>query len=131
VLEQICRAAIAHIRNGDGLLIEYRELPEPALAKLTDHCGLCYGADDLARMHARAQYDAKHPARRYADASDERRDNPSAEIRTLAARFLARLDALQEVLGPKQYSVRDTAPRRGAAIGRYSCRPPRVVLHRP
>jgi hypothetical protein len=101
VLEQICLAAVAHIRDG-GLLLEYRELPEPALAKLIDHFGLRYGIAELAAMRARAEFNAKQPARRYVDESNERRSAVSEEIGSLAANLLAPLHARLEELRTRQ-----------------------------
>jgi hypothetical protein len=102
VLEQICRAAIAHMREGDGLLIEYRELAEPALTRLVDHFRLGYGADEMAAMRARSAFDAKQPARRHVDESSERRSAVSEEIRSLAANLLAPLYAQLEELRTQQ-----------------------------
>jgi hypothetical protein len=102
VLEHICRAAIAHMREGGGLLIEYRELPEPALTRVIDHFRLRYGAEEMAAMRARAGFNAKQPARRYIDESNERRRAVSEEIRSLAANLLAPLYERMEELRTMQ-----------------------------
>jgi hypothetical protein len=98
ILERICRAAIAHHRQGGGLLIEHRELPEAACTRLLDHFGLRYGPAELARMREVACFDAKAPTRRYADDSAAKRQAASAEIRHLAATLLAPLHAQLEAL---------------------------------
>jgi hypothetical protein len=102
VLEYICRAAIAHMREEGGLLIEHRELPEPALTRLIDHFRLGYGAEEVAAMRARAEFNAKQPARRYVDESNERRSAVSEEIRSLAANLLAPLYAQLKELRTKR-----------------------------
>jgi hypothetical protein len=93
ILERICRAAIEHYREGDGLLIEYRELPDAVCTRLLDHFGLGCGAGDIARMRATARFDAKQPARAYADDSAAKRRAASPEVRELAATLLAPLHA--------------------------------------
>jgi hypothetical protein len=99
VLERICRAAIAHCGGGGGgLLIDYRELPDTALARFLDHFGLRCDADELACMRATARFDAKRPGQLYADDSEAKRRDASAEIRELAATILAPLDAQLEAL---------------------------------
>jgi hypothetical protein len=98
ILERICRAAIAHYREGGGLLIEHRELPEAACTRLLDHFGLRYGPAELARMREVACFDAKAPTRRYADDSAAKRQAASAEIRHLAGTLLAPLHAELEAL---------------------------------
>ncbi|SEC28773.1 hypothetical protein SAMN05519104_1095 [Rhizobiales bacterium GAS188] len=100
LLEQICGAAIAHHGIiGGGLLLAYRELPEAALTRMLTHFGLRYGTDELSRMREAALRDAKRPDLRYADESEAKRRDASAEIRDLAATRLAplydRLEALR------------------------------------
>ncbi|SEC97143.1 hypothetical protein SAMN05444161_2225 [Rhizobiales bacterium GAS191] len=100
LLEQICRAAIAHYGTiAGGLLLAYRELPEAALTGMLTHFGLRYGGDELSRMREAARQDAKQPRLRYADDSEQKRRDASAEIRALAATRLAplydRLEALR------------------------------------
>lgn len=91
VIERICRAALAHAAADGGLLIEYRELPDPALTRMLDHFGLHCDSDDLARMRETAGRDAKDPNRPYADDSAAKRNAASDEIRDLAATVLAPL----------------------------------------
>ena len=63
-LERYCGAAIENHRNG-GLLIEYRELPDAVCGKILDHFGMRCDADEVATMRAAAQFNAKHPKRRF------------------------------------------------------------------
>jgi hypothetical protein len=103
ILEQICRAAIAHYRSvGGGLLIEHRQLPDAACSELLDHCGLHYGAGELARLRETAGFDAKQPERRYVDDSDEKRREATDEIRHLAATLLAPLHAQLDALRTRE-----------------------------
>jgi hypothetical protein len=98
ILQCLCGAAIAHYREGGGLLIEYRELPEAVCSRLLDHFGMRYGAAELARMREVACFDAKEPARRYSDDSEAKRRAASAEVRDLAATMLAPLHAQLDAL---------------------------------
>lgn len=103
ILEQICRAAIAHYASvGGGLLIEHRQLPEAACGELLDHFGLRYDAGELARLRETARFDAKQPERRYLDDGNEKRRQATDEIRDLAATLLAPLYAQLDALRTRE-----------------------------
>jgi len=97
--------AIAHYRDGGGLLIEHCELPEAACSRLLDHFRLRYGRAQLARMREVACFDAKAPTRRYVDDSEAKRNAASAEIRHLAATMLAPLHAQLDALRTRDPSA--------------------------
>jgi hypothetical protein len=101
-LERICRAAIEHHRASNGLLIEYRELPEAVPDRLLPHFGLECDADGLARMREVARFDAKQPSLRFADDSEAKRRAASPEIHELAETMLAPLYNELEQLRAKQ-----------------------------
>jgi len=95
VLESICRAAIAQHGEGGGLLIEYRELPQAACGKLLSHFGLCYGADEIARMREVGGFDAKRPNVPFTPDGAAKRRAAGAELVALAT---SRLDPLYREL---------------------------------
>lgn len=99
ILQRICGAAIEQYAQGGGLLIDHRELPEPACTRLLDHFGLRYGAAELAGMRAVARFDAKQPTRSYLDDSTAKRAMATPEIRAAAQSLLEplrlRLDAVR------------------------------------
>jgi hypothetical protein len=99
ILQRICRAAIEQYAQGGGLLIDYRELPDAACTRLLAHFRLDYRRADLARMREVARFDAKEPARLYADDSEAKRRMATPGIRAAADSLLAplrdRLDALR------------------------------------
>jgi hypothetical protein len=98
VLERICRSAAVHCGSGDGLLIEYRELPDAACTTMLDHFGLSYDADQLASMRETARLDAKQPDRIYVDDSERKQRSADEETRHLAATLLAPLHAQLDAL---------------------------------
>lgn len=83
VLERYCDAAIEHHRDG-GLLVEYRELPHAVCGRVLGHFGLRYGQAEIAAMRAAAQFDAKHPERRFEPDGEVKRRDASEEQRRLA-----------------------------------------------
>jgi hypothetical protein len=98
VLERICRAAIEHHAQANGLLIEYRELPDAVPERLVAHFGLDCDAAALARMREIARFDAKQPALTYVDDSEAKRRAASPEMHELADALLAPLYAQLEKL---------------------------------
>jgi hypothetical protein len=98
VLERYCEAVIEHHRDG-GLLVEYRELPHAVCGKVLDHFRLRYGEAEIAAMRAAAQFNAKHPKRRFEPDGEIKRREASEEQRRLAESRLAplytRLEALR------------------------------------
>lgn len=97
-LERICSAAIAQLGDGGGsggIAIEYRELPAAAWGRMLAHFGLCYAADDIARMREAARFDAKRPGRLFADDTAAKRRAAGAEVAELAE---TRLDPLYRQL---------------------------------
>jgi hypothetical protein len=98
MLERICRVAAEHCGEGDGMLIEYRELPDAVPARLLAHFGLDCGAGDMARMREVARFDAKQPTLRYSDDSAAKREAASPQINELAETMLAPVYAQLEKL---------------------------------
>jgi hypothetical protein len=98
VLERICRAAIEHHARANGLLIEYRELPDAMAERLLAHFGLDCDAAALARMREIARFDAKQPTLHYSDDSAAKRDAATPEMHELAETSLMPLYAQLEKL---------------------------------
>jgi len=61
VLAKICEAILAHYREGGGLLVNYRQLPDALLTAILPHFGVACSDADRAVMAAAAGFDAKHP----------------------------------------------------------------------
>ncbi len=99
VLGRYCRAAIEHLGDGGGLLVEDRELPDGAFSRVLDHFGLRYHEHEFAAMRAAAAFDAKNPGIRFHGDAASKRSRASEEIRQLVERELndlhSRLDALR------------------------------------
>ena len=97
VLACLMRAAIEH--HGDGLLVQYGDLPEAACTQVLDHFGLTYTNAELAAMRAAAGTDVKQPGVRFRPDGEAKRQSANDEIRELAHTRLvplyARLEALR------------------------------------
>jgi len=113
VLERICRAAIEHHARDNGLLIEYRELPNAVAERLLAHFGLDCDAEALARMGEIARFDAKQPTLRYSDDSAAKRAAASPEMHELAGTLLAPLYAqLEKLRNAQDQSIAKARPSR-------------------
>ena len=102
VLERICRAAIERHAQDNGLLIEYRELPNAVPERLLPHFALDCDAEALARMGEIARFDAKQPTLTYVDDSEAKRRAATPEMHELADTLLAPLYAQLETLRKEQ-----------------------------
>src|SRR5206468_2512042 len=66
VLATVCGFGLNHHRKHDGLLVNYRELPDVVLSRLADSFSLDCTAADLERMRSAAAPDAKQPSMTFA-----------------------------------------------------------------
>ena len=67
VLASICRAALAPLRAGAGLAVDYVELPDAIWSSLPQYWGFDVTAADRDTMKEAARYDAKRPQFLFAD----------------------------------------------------------------
>lgn len=86
-------------REGGGLLVNYRELPEALFATILPHFGVACGEADRAAMTEAARFDAKTPGVAFASDSEAKRMKATEATRAAAARWLddpyRRLEALR------------------------------------
>jgi hypothetical protein len=61
VLAKICEAALTHIGEGNGKLINYRQLPDSIWPALMDHWQLKISPDTMTSIMAAARMDARNP----------------------------------------------------------------------
>ncbi len=64
VLSLLCESVIHQLsagKNGKALLINYSQLPEAITSVMLAHFGVSYPAEDMDKMNAAAQFDAKTP----------------------------------------------------------------------
>jgi len=62
VLAAICRAALSHRDDGNGMFINYTQLPDIMWSSVLEFFQVNYGAEDLARMKEILKFDAKNPS---------------------------------------------------------------------
>ncbi|MGZ8241006.1 MAG: sulfotransferase [Methylobacter sp.] len=61
VLGSILGAAFHHLPTGNGLLVNYTELPEAAWTSIAGHFGISWNLSELKAMQDAARLDAKNP----------------------------------------------------------------------
>jgi hypothetical protein len=61
-LASICGAAAQYGQDGEGLFLNYRQLPEAVWSSLLDFFGVAYTTADIDRMRHVAQFHAKSPS---------------------------------------------------------------------
>jgi hypothetical protein len=108
VLAAICQPVIEaqttpSAGRGGGLLVNYEELPQALWTRILPHFGVVPGADDISRMAAAAQYDAKAPQMTFAGDVEAKRSAVTDSIRLACERRLhapyRRLEALRQMQG--------------------------------
>jgi hypothetical protein len=99
LLAGICAAALAHVDDG-GLLVNYSELPDAVWAVLTEHFGISPTMDEIDRMRAMAEFDAKAPCARFKPDQESKRNSATDAIRRACAQWL---DPVYEKLEAAQW----------------------------
>jgi hypothetical protein len=88
VLNRVTRAAIDHADLGDGLFVDYADLPDAVGKRILPHFGIAPDADALAAARMASQWDAKSPFFAFEpDAENKRRDAGDA-VHTASAAHL-------------------------------------------
>ena len=88
VLAKLCEAALAQARNGNGKLVNYRQLPDAIWPALLEYWRVQFSPDEMKRMSEAAQLDAKNPVLPFASDSQAKRDSASPEFRALTGQWL-------------------------------------------
>lgn len=84
-------AAVEHAALGDGLFVDYADLPGALETRILPHFGIRADASALERARAAATSDAKTPGLPFAPDAATKRHEASAAIRTAAATHLGEL----------------------------------------
>lgn len=84
ILGGICRAAVGPLRSGEGLALNYRELPGAVRGRLLDLFGLDPSGPDLERMEAVTRNHAKSPNLPFEDDRAEKEREATESIRRMA-----------------------------------------------
>jgi len=104
VLAAVCEAALAALRKGGGLLVNYSELPRALADRILPHCGVDASPEARAAMQAIAKRDAKNPVAAFAPDSAAKQAAATPAIRAAVLRHLAdvyaRLEAARRLQTP-------------------------------
>jgi hypothetical protein len=96
VLAAICRAALSHRDDGNGMFINYTQLPDIMWSSVLEFFQMNYGAEDLARMKETQKFDAKNPSIFFDPAASAGDRPPSDSILEAADKWVGELyDELQ------------------------------------
>lgn len=89
VLNLIASAAAGRIEQGDGMPVNYTELPAALFGRIPAHFGCTWEPAEIAAMEQAAQFQAKSPSRKFVpDAADKQRE-ASPDLRRWADRWLS------------------------------------------
>jgi hypothetical protein len=88
VLAKICEAALAQVREGNGMLVNYRQLPDAAWPALMDHWRMEFTAAQTARMQSAALLNAKNPVLPFEPDSQAKQASATPALRALTQQWL-------------------------------------------
>ena len=103
VLSRTCEAVVEPIARGDGLLVNYRELPQALWDTILPHFGVTVSAEDRARMAAAAQFDSKAPSFAFSASGDAVHERQSADLGPVAERLIGPVYAQLEALRRRRH----------------------------
>jgi hypothetical protein len=95
VLERFCSTALARLGKGNGIAVEYTELPGAVTGRIADHFGISFSRTEIEKMNAASKFDAKTRGLDFTPDGEAKRKKASDEMRQVAAE---RLDPLYERL---------------------------------
>ncbi len=88
ILGAVCEAALHHYREGQGLLVNYNELPEAVFTKILPHFGVACSEKDRQIMAETARFDAKAPDTAFLSDGEAKRVAVTGPIRLACQRHL-------------------------------------------
>jgi hypothetical protein len=99
VLSIVCRAVLDHDHGSDGLILNYRQLPDAVGTAMLRHFGIFCSDEELRSMRLAAQHDAKSPRLPFAGDTEAKQSSATANIRRAADRHLGEIYRRLEALG--------------------------------
>jgi hypothetical protein len=88
VLERICRSVVESLKNGDGLPVNYSELPGEFNSKILEYFKIEFMADRLEKMFAAARFNAKNPQLSFSPDSEEKKRKATEAAHEAARKFV-------------------------------------------
>lgn len=81
VLGEICKNALQSLKNGEGLAVNYTELPDAVNAKILKHFNVSLDREDHEKMLATTKFNAKSPQMNFVgDTETKKREAGTAAI---------------------------------------------------
>ncbi len=108
VLAKICEAVVTHHREGGGLLVNYRQLPDALFTAILPHFGVACSDADRAVMAAATRFDAKNPSFEFEPDSKAKQQSATAAARAATERRLA--DVYDRLESMRMTGTAATAP---------------------
>ena len=87
-LASFCETALEHAGNANAMFVNYNELPDAALTRVLEHFRVSFDEDELDRMRAAAQFNAKTPQLIFEPDSESKRAAATDSAREAAARWV-------------------------------------------
>lgn len=88
VLEKICRSALESLQTGDGLAVNYTELPDAVDSKILEHFNIEFSENDRDIMFAATKFNAKSPQMNFAPDSEQKKKEAGAAALAAAEKFV-------------------------------------------
>ncbi len=93
VLTHICKAALDHRNNKNGVFVNYNRLPDFVSSEMLRHFDVDLSDKDISTMNAAARFNAKDPGVEFASDTKEKRNEASGEIMRISDKYLMPLYA--------------------------------------
>jgi hypothetical protein len=101
VLAGICKSALEHADDKRGLFVNYDELPGAVTGSIAKHFRAQFSPDELSRMNAAAQFDAKTPRLNFEPDAAKKRAEASDAVRHATAKWVLPIYEKLEMLRTK------------------------------
>jgi hypothetical protein len=89
VLGRLCEEAARQFPSRQGMLVNYRQIPESVWSELPGHFGFPLASEAIERMQQAAGWHAKEPGRRFEADSARRQSEASEKVRLAAEQWVA------------------------------------------
>lgn len=106
VLARICESALEHLPHRNARLVNYTELPEAVTSSVLEHFRLAYAPEDIERMKALTQFNAKTPQMNFVADSETKKKQASVAAREAAEKWVNPLYEKLENLRHKSFNTK-------------------------
>lgn len=98
ILAKICQSALEFLISGDGLAVNYTDLPGGVSTKILKHFNIDFADTDLEKMAAATEFNAKSPQLNFSPDTEEKKREAGAAALAAAEKFVDPLyHALEEI----------------------------------